>query len=69
MVEELRRTLVEKIGVPDQTVRDIVTFLRASASVVDVRPPAGPVEVRDSDDAVILAEVLRPSWLYTPRTA
>jgi putative PIN family toxin of toxin-antitoxin system len=58
VIEELRRTLVEKIGVPEQTVRDIVTFLRASASVLDATPPAAPVEVRDPDDAVILAEAL-----------
>jgi putative PIN family toxin of toxin-antitoxin system len=58
VIEELRRTLVEKIGVPEQTVRDIVTFLRASASVLDVTTPAAPVEVRDPDDAVILAEAL-----------
>jgi predicted nucleic acid-binding protein len=72
LIEELRRTLVEKIGVPEQTVRDIVTFLRASASVLDVTPLAAPVEVRDPDDAVILGEALagRPTcWLRVKRTS
>lgn len=58
VVQELTRTLVEKIRVPEATVREIAAFLRASAAFPDtpVGPPAVPV--RDPDDAVILSEAL-----------
>ena len=58
VIEELTRTLVEKIRVPEPTVREIAVFLRASASLVDIPPKQPPVAVRDPDDAVILGEAL-----------
>lgn len=58
VVEELTRILVEKIRVPEPTVREIVVFLRASASFADAPPGPPPVAVRDPDDAVILGEAL-----------
>lgn len=58
VIEELTRALVEKIRVPEPTVREIVAFLRASASLADLPPEAAPVTIRDPDDAVILGEAL-----------
>ena len=57
LLDELTRTLTEKIRVPDATVREIVTFLRATASSTESAEPV-PVKVRDPDDAVILGEAL-----------
>lgn len=65
--EELARTLVEKVRVPEATVREIAAFIRASASFPD--RPGGPlsVAIRDPDDAVIVSEalVLRADVLVT----
>ena len=58
VVEELTRTLIEKIRLPEPTVREIVVFLRASSSLVDGPPTPPSVVVRDPDDAVILGEAL-----------
>ena len=58
VIEELTRALVKKIRVPETTARDIVAFLRASASVLDASPQAAAFDVRDADDAIILAEAL-----------
>jgi putative PIN family toxin of toxin-antitoxin system len=58
VIEELTRALVDKVQVPEATAREIVGFLRASASFVDVRPDPPPVAVRDPDDALILGEAL-----------
>jgi len=58
VIQELTRALTEKIRVPEETVRDIVAFVRASASLVDAPAKASPVAVRDADDAVILGEAL-----------
>ncbi len=57
VLEELTRTLTEKIRVPDATVREIATFLRATVSSTESVEPV-PVKVRDPDDAVILGEAL-----------
>jgi len=67
VVQESTRTLVEKIRVPDATVREIAAFLRASAAFPDTAGGPPPVAVRDPDDAVILSEalVLRADVLIT----
>jgi putative PIN family toxin of toxin-antitoxin system len=58
LIEEVTRTLTKKIRVPDQVVREIVVFLRASASIVESTPERPPIAVRDPDDVVILGEAL-----------
>ena len=58
VIQELTRTLVEKIRVPEPTVREIAAFLRASAAISDAPAKPPPVAVRDPDDAVILSEAL-----------
>ena len=58
VVEELTRTLIEKIRVPEPMVREIAVFLRSSAAFADAPPSPPPVVVRDPDDAVILGEAL-----------
>ena len=58
VIEELTRTLIEKIRVPEPAVREIATFLRVSASLSDMPPRPAPVVIRDPDDAVILGEAL-----------
>ena len=65
--EELTRTLLEKIRVPEATVRKIAAFLRASASFPAGPADAPPVTIRDPDDAVILSEALalRADFLVT----
>lgn len=67
VVEELTRTLVVKVRVPEATVREIAGFLRASAAFPDTAAGPPPVAVRDPDDAVILSEalVLRADVLVT----
>ncbi|HET7292731.1 MAG TPA: putative toxin-antitoxin system toxin component, PIN family [Vicinamibacteria bacterium] len=65
--EELTRTLIEKVRVPDATAREIAAFVRASASFPDTLGGPPPVAIRDPDDAVILSEalVLRADVLVT----
>ena len=58
LIEEITRNLTKKIRVPDQVVREIVAFLRASASTVEGAPERPPIVVRDPDDVVILGEAL-----------
>jgi len=58
VLEELTRTLLDKIRVPEPMVRDIAAFLRASASRADGPAKPAPVPIRDPDDAVILGEAL-----------
>ena len=58
LIEEVTRTLTKKIRVPDPVVREIVAFLRASASIVESAPERPPIAVRDPDDVVILGEAL-----------
>jgi putative PIN family toxin of toxin-antitoxin system len=58
LIEEVTRTLTRKIRVPDQVVREIVAFLRASASTVESAPERPPIVVRDPDDLVILGGAL-----------
>jgi putative PIN family toxin of toxin-antitoxin system len=61
VLEELTRTLIEKIRLPETAVREIATFLRASASLAEAAPVPPHVAIRDPDDAVILAEALASS--------
>ncbi len=56
--EELTRTLVEKLRVPEARVREIAAFIRASGSIPDTPGSPLPVAIRDPDDAVILSEAL-----------
>ena len=67
VVEELTRTLDEKIRVPEATVREIAALLRAAAAFPDTAVGPPPVAVRDPDDAVILSEAvaLRADVLVT----
>jgi putative PIN family toxin of toxin-antitoxin system len=67
VVEELTRTLAEKIRVPEATVREIAALLRAAAAFPDTAVGPPPVAVRDPDDAVILSEAvaLRADVLVT----
>jgi putative PIN family toxin of toxin-antitoxin system len=58
LIEEVTRTLTKKIHVPDPVVREIVAFLRASASTVEGAPERPPIVVRDPDDLVILGGAL-----------
>jgi uncharacterized protein len=58
VLSELMRVLIDKMRVPEPTVREVVAFLRASASLADTPSPLPSVEVRDPDDAVILGEAL-----------
>jgi putative PIN family toxin of toxin-antitoxin system len=58
VIQELNRTLALKVRVPEPVVREIVTFLQASASMVKGPPRQPLIEVRDPDDAVILGEAL-----------
>ena len=58
LIEEVTRTLTKKIRVPDPVVREIVAFLRASASTVESAPERPPIVVRDPDDLVILGGAL-----------
>lgn len=58
VIEELRRVLTEKIGIPEPSVDEISAFLMASAFLANVAARPAPVAVRDQDDAVILAEAL-----------
>jgi putative PIN family toxin of toxin-antitoxin system len=56
---ELTRILVDKIRVPEPTMRQIAGFVRASASAVGETPPGpSPVRIRDPDDAAILGAAL-----------
>ena len=58
LIEEFTRTLRKKIHVPDPMVREVVAFLRAVGSTVEVAPKQPPIAVRDPDDVVILGEAL-----------
>jgi putative PIN family toxin of toxin-antitoxin system len=58
VVDQLTRILIEKIRVPEPTVREVVLFLRVSALVADAPSNTPPVVVRDPDDAAILGEAL-----------
>ena len=61
VIEELKRTLIQKIRLPETNVREITTFLRASASLAGAPARPAPVPIRDPDDAVILGEALANS--------
>jgi putative PIN family toxin of toxin-antitoxin system len=58
VVEELRPTLTQKVRLPEPAVREITTFLGASASFADSPPSPVPVAIRDPDDAVVLGDAL-----------
>lgn len=57
VLEETRQVLTEKFGVPDEKASAIERLLRRRH--VEPIPDAGPpVEVRDPDDAVVLASAI-----------
>jgi putative PIN family toxin of toxin-antitoxin system len=58
VIAELTRTLSEKIRLPEQTVRDVVALVSASATLLAEPAHVPPLAVRDPDDAVILGEAL-----------
>lgn len=58
VLEELTRSLAQKLRVPESNVREIAAFLRAASSLAPAVANRPPVDVRDPDDAVILAEAL-----------
>jgi putative PIN family toxin of toxin-antitoxin system len=58
VLNELTRILIDKIRVPEPTVREIAVFLRASASLAVTPSNLPSIAVRDPDDAVILGEAL-----------
>lgn len=58
VIDELTRALLDKVRLPEPTVREIAAYLRASAAHADVPPKPTPEAVRDPDDAVILGEAL-----------
>ena len=58
VIEELTRALIEKLRVPEPTVREIAAYLRASAALAEIPSKPAPVAIRDPDDAVILSEAL-----------
>ena len=62
VLEETRRVLTEKFGVPEERTAEIERLLRRHhvEPVPDPESPASdpPVEVRDPDDAVVLASAI-----------
>lgn len=58
VLDELSRTLTKKIRLPEQTTRDILSFLKTHATIVTKKPAMPPVKVRDKDDVVVLGEAL-----------
>lgn len=58
VISELARILSTKLKVPDETVQETITFLRAQAAVVS-HAPLLDVEIRDKDDAAVLAEAVQ----------
>jgi uncharacterized protein len=58
VIEKLRRTLIEKLRVPEPTVSEIAAYLRASATLAEMPSKPAPVAIRDPDDAVTLSEAL-----------
>jgi len=58
VIEELTRALIEKLRMPEPTVREIAAYLRASAALAEMPSKPAPVAIRDPDDAVVLSEAL-----------
>jgi putative PIN family toxin of toxin-antitoxin system len=58
VIQELTRTLRDKLRLPDPSVSEIAAFLRASALLADVPPKVPAVPIRDPDDALILGEAV-----------
>lgn len=54
VLEELCRVLAAKFGMPSNAVAEIDDFVRGQARVVP-RQPAFDVDIRDPDDALVLA--------------
>lgn len=57
LLEECRRVLREKIGLPDETVSEIIDFLREEAEIVEPRDVA-PDDLGDPDDRPVLGTAL-----------
>ena len=57
VLEELRRVLSTKLGVPAETVEAVEAFLRRHGTVVDRVPPLG-IEIRDPCDVAVLEQAL-----------
>lgn len=57
VVNELRRVLRDKLGVPAATVDSADVFLRRQGIVID-RAPALGIEVRDPDDVAVLEQAI-----------
>lgn len=57
VLEETHRVLTEKFGVPEEKAREIAQLLRRH-HVEPVPSTEPPVEVRDPDDAVVLASAI-----------
>lgn len=58
VLNELTRILIDKIRVPEATVREVAAFLRTSASLAGTPSTAPFIAIRDPDNAVILGEAL-----------
>ena len=57
VLEEIRRVLTEKMGVPEKRVQEIERLLRRH-HVEPTSDEEPPVEVRDPDDEVVLASAI-----------
>ncbi|MDE2980788.1 MAG: putative toxin-antitoxin system toxin component, PIN family [Gemmatimonadota bacterium] len=57
VLDELRRVLRRKLGVPAETVEAVEAFLRRHGTVVDRAPPLG-IEIRDPCDVAVLEQAV-----------
>ena len=57
VLDELRRVLCAKLGVPAETVEAAEVFLRRHGIVIDRAPPLG-ITIRDPDDIAVLEQAV-----------
>jgi len=57
VLDELRRVLPKKLGVPVETVEAAEAFLRRHGTVIDRAPPLG-IEIRDPCDVIVLEQAV-----------
>lgn len=57
VLEELRRVLRRKLGVPPETVEAVEAFLRRHGKVIDRAPPLG-IEIRDPCGVAVLEQAV-----------
>ena len=57
VLDELRRVLRRKLGVPAETVEAAEAFIRRHGSVIDRAPPLG-IEIRDPCDVPVLEQAI-----------